>query len=126
MQTSTAARRRALVIGSSMAGLFATALLRRAGWEADVFERSPIELFGRGAGIVTHEELLDALELSGASLRDLGITVKERVALGRNGEVIDRVDFEQIVTSWDPLNHDLMSVEQTGSGVSARIRQWAG
>jgi 2-polyprenyl-6-methoxyphenol hydroxylase-like FAD-dependent oxidoreductase len=66
-----------------MAGLFATALLRRAGWEADVFERSPIELFGRGAGIVTHEELLEALELSGASLKDLGITVKERVALGR-------------------------------------------
>jgi 2-polyprenyl-6-methoxyphenol hydroxylase-like FAD-dependent oxidoreductase len=134
MQTSAAAKRRALVIGSSMAGLFATALLRRAGWEADVFERSPIELFGRGAGIVTHEELLEALELSGASLKDLGITVKERVALGRNGEVIDRVDFEQIVTSWDRLhqimrsvipdnhhhlNHDLVSVEQTMSGVSA-------
>src|ERR1700751_4463511 len=134
MQTSAAATRRVVVIGSSVVGLFATALLRRAGWEADVFERSPIELFGRGAGIVTHEELLEALELSGASLRDLGITVKERVALGRTGEVIDRVDFEQIVTSWDRLhqimrnvipdnhhhlNHDLVWVDQTASGVSA-------
>ena len=40
MQTSAAAKGRALVIGSSMAGLFATALLRRAGWEADVFEEA--------------------------------------------------------------------------------------
>ena len=38
--------RRALVIGASMGGLFATALLRRAGWDAQVYERTPVELFG--------------------------------------------------------------------------------
>lgn len=63
--------RRALVIGASMGGLFATALLQRVGWDAEVYERTPVELFGRGAGISTHDELLQVLELSGASLRDL-------------------------------------------------------
>jgi 2-polyprenyl-6-methoxyphenol hydroxylase-like FAD-dependent oxidoreductase len=128
--------RRALVIGASMAGLFATALLRRAGWDAEVYERTPVELFGRGAGIVTHDELLEALELSGASLRDLGITVDERIALDRDGRVIERLPFTQIVTSWDRLHqimratvpddahhlgHDLVAIEQTTEGVTARF-----
>lgn len=60
---SRRAGRRAVVIGGSMSGLFTAALLRRAGWDADVFERSPVELVGRGAGITAHPELLDVLEL---------------------------------------------------------------
>ncbi len=128
--------RRALVIGGSMAGLFATALLRRSGWDAEVYERTPVELFGRGAGIVTHDELLRALELSGASLHDLGITVNERIALDRDGGVIERLPFTQIVTSWDRLHqvmratvpddshhldHDLVAIEQTMDGVTVRF-----
>jgi 2-polyprenyl-6-methoxyphenol hydroxylase-like FAD-dependent oxidoreductase len=128
--------RRALVIGASMAGLFATALLRRAGWDAQVYERTPVELFGRGAGITTQDELLHALALSGASLHDLGITVHERIALDRSGEVIERLPFEQIVTSWDRLHqimratipddihhlgHDLVAVVQTADDVVARF-----
>ncbi|TMJ68991.1 MAG: hypothetical protein E6G80_14660 [Alphaproteobacteria bacterium] len=35
------AARRALVIGGSLGGLFAAHLLRRAGWDALVFERNP-------------------------------------------------------------------------------------
>jgi 2-polyprenyl-6-methoxyphenol hydroxylase-like FAD-dependent oxidoreductase len=76
------------------------------------------------------------LELSGASLRDLGITVHERIALNRDGEVVERLPFEQIMTSWDRLHqimratipnsvhhldHDLVSVEQTSDGVVARF-----
>jgi 2-polyprenyl-6-methoxyphenol hydroxylase-like FAD-dependent oxidoreductase len=93
--------RRALVIGASMGDLFATALLRRAGWDAQVYERTPVELFGRGAGISTQAELLQVLDLSGASLHNLGITVRERIALNRDGEVVERLAFEQIMTSWD-------------------------
>ncbi len=133
---SSSKPRRALVIGGSMAGLFATALLRRSGWDAEVYERTPVELFGRGAGIVTHDELLRALELSGASLHDLGIMVNERIALDRNGDVVERLSFKQIVTSWDRLHqvmratvpddihhldHDLVAVEQTMEGVTARF-----
>ena len=49
-----------------MSGLFSAAFLRQIGWDADVYERSPVELVGRGAGITTHPELLEALEQSGA------------------------------------------------------------
>jgi len=134
--TASHEHRRALIIGASMAGLFATALLRRAGWDAQVYERTPTELFGRGAGIVTHDELLQALELSGASLSDLGITVEERIALGHHGDVLERLPFRQIVTSWDRLHqvmratvpddahhldHDLVAIEQTTERVTARF-----
>ena len=47
--------RRAIVIGGSIAGLFVGAFLRRIGWRVDVYERSSIELIGRGVGIfATH------------------------------------------------------------------------
>ena len=56
---------RAVVIGGSMAGIFAALLLRRAGWAVDVYERIGAELAGRGAGIVTHRELFDVLGNAG-------------------------------------------------------------
>src|SRR5689334_5116757 len=77
--------RRAVIIGGSMSGLFTAAFLRRIGWDVDVFERSPVELVGRGAGITTHPELLEALEASGAGTRDLGVTVERRITLDRSG-----------------------------------------
>ena len=45
-----------------MSGLFSAAFLRQIGWDVDVYERSRVELVGRGAGITTHPELLQALE----------------------------------------------------------------
>jgi 2-polyprenyl-6-methoxyphenol hydroxylase-like FAD-dependent oxidoreductase len=48
-------KRRAVVIGGSIAGLFVGAFLRRIGWQVDIYERSSIELIGRGVGIfATH------------------------------------------------------------------------
>ncbi len=86
-----------------MSGLFAAAFLRKVGWDVDVYERSPVELVGRGAGITTHPELLAALELSGAGTRDLGITVERRIAIDRKGRIIAEKHFPQILTSWDRL-----------------------
>ena len=71
-----------------MSGLFTAAFLRQIGWQADVYERSGVELVGRGAGITTHPELLAALEASGAGTRELGVTVDKRIALDLRGEVI--------------------------------------
>ena len=95
--------RRAVAIGGSMSGLFAAAFLRKIGWQVDVFERSPVELVGRGAGITTHPELIEALELSGAGTRDLGIMVERRIAIDRKGRVIADKPFPQMLTSWDRL-----------------------
>jgi len=92
-----------VAIGGSMSGLFAAAFLRQVGWEVDVYERSPVELVGRGAGITTHPELLAALEASGAGTRDLGITVERRIAIDRKGRVIADKPLPQILTSWDRL-----------------------
>jgi len=103
MKPRSRGRRRAIAIGGSMSGLFAAAFLRKIGWDVDVYERSPVELVGRGAGITTHPELLEALELSGAGTRDLGITVERRIAIDRKGRVIADKPFPQILTSWDRL-----------------------
>ncbi len=40
------------IIGGSMSGLFAGLMLRRHGFEVDIYERVESELSGRGAGIV--------------------------------------------------------------------------
>lgn len=126
--------RRAIVIGGSMSGLFAASLLHKAGWQTDVYERSDVELRGRGAGIVTHPDLIQSLERSGAQLKDLGITVHERVALDSGGNVIERLPYEQIVTSWDRLHqivratippgthhlgYNLKAIEQDATSVTA-------
>src|SRR5262249_33488903 len=95
--------RRAVIIGGSMSGLFSAAFLRRIGWAVDVFERSPVELVGRGAGITTHPELIEALEKSGAGMRDLGIQVAKRITIDRLGRVIGERPLRQILTSWDRL-----------------------
>lgn len=86
-----------------MSGLFTAAFLRQIGWEVDVFERSPVELVGRGAGITTHPELLEALEASGAGTRELGVEVDKRITIDRQGRVLGERSLPQILTSWDRL-----------------------
>src|SRR3979409_665763 len=95
--------RRAIIIGGSMSGLFSAAFLRQVGWDCDVYERSGVELVGRGAGITTHPELLEALEKSGAGTRELGIEVEKRITIDRQGRVIGERTLRQILTSWDRL-----------------------
>ena len=85
-----------------MSGLFAAAFLRQIGWRVDVYERSAVELVGRGAGITTHPELIDALTKSGAGTesRHRG---GERIALDRQGRITGERPLRQILTSWDRL-----------------------
>jgi 2-polyprenyl-6-methoxyphenol hydroxylase-like FAD-dependent oxidoreductase len=103
MASSQSRSRRAVIVGGSMSGLFTAAFLRRIGWDVDVFERSPVELVGRGAGITTHPELLQALESSGAGTRDLGIEVAKRITIDQQGRVIGERPLRQVLTSWDRL-----------------------
>jgi 2-polyprenyl-6-methoxyphenol hydroxylase-like FAD-dependent oxidoreductase len=95
--------RRAIIIGGSMSGLFSAAFLRQIGWEVDVYERSRVELVGRGAGITGHPELFQALEASGAGTKDLGVEVPKRIAVDRDGRVTDERPLRQIMTSWDRM-----------------------
>src|SRR5258708_22777229 len=90
---------RAIIIGGSMSGLFTAAFLRQIGWDVDVYERSPVELVGRGAGIASHPELLEALERSGAGTRNLGIEVEKRITVDREGRVIAEPHLRHILSS---------------------------
>ena len=101
--SSRRAKRRAVIIGGSMSGLFTAAFLRQIGWDVDVYERSSVELVGRGAGITGHPELLAALEASGAGTKDLGVEVPKRIAIDREGRVTDERPLRQVLTSWDRL-----------------------
>jgi 2-polyprenyl-6-methoxyphenol hydroxylase-like FAD-dependent oxidoreductase len=129
--------RRALVIGGSMAGLFAALYLRRGGWLVDVFERSPVALTGRGAGIMTHPEMREALaELGLEAGQDFGVPVPGRIVLDRAGNEVGRKALPQIATSWNRLfemlgaavgvssyhpGRDLVRVVQDARGVIARF-----
>ncbi len=91
----------AIIIGGSMAGLFAAIGLRSHGWKVDVYERSAGDLINRGAGIATHHELYDALRKAGVALRDeMGVHSKGRIMFDVSGEVIGRLDMPQLMSSW--------------------------
>jgi 2-polyprenyl-6-methoxyphenol hydroxylase-like FAD-dependent oxidoreductase len=131
--TEKSYKRRAVVIGGSIAGLFVGAFLRRIGWQVDIYERSSIELIGRGVGIfATHLELLEALDKCGAGTVDIGVIVYKRITFDLRGDVIAEKPLLQIVTSWDRLRQVLLKAidrqryhfghvferaEQDGSGV---------
>lgn len=98
------ARRRALIIGGSLGGLFAANLLLRAGWDVEVFERVGEALAGRGAGIVTHDELFDALRRAGATIdATIGCETRSRVTLDHEGRVIAELPLRQILTAWSRM-----------------------
>lgn len=99
--------RRAIICGGSIGGLFCEAMLRRAGWETVVLERSRSELSGRGAGIVTHDILRRLIEAAGAPTDDLGVEVADRVAFDIDGARVATLPLPQIVTSWDRV-HSLL------------------
>ncbi len=127
-------KRSAIIIGGSMSGLFSAAFLRGVGWEVDVYERSRVELVGRGAGLVVHPELIEALNACGAGTRDLGVEVEKRLTLDRAGCITGERALRQTVTSWDllqgllranvdpahyHLGHAFERVEQDGNRVRA-------
>lgn len=106
--------RHAIIAGGSIGGLFAATALLRAGWTVDVFERTDVELSGRGAGIVTHDTLIEALRSVGADLADLGVQVQERTAFDKAGNRVSVLPYPQIVTSWDRVHSILRALIPEG------------
>ncbi|SDI45692.1 2-polyprenyl-6-methoxyphenol hydroxylase [Bradyrhizobium sp. Rc2d] len=88
-----------------MAGLFAALLLRRQGWNVDVYERIGAELAGRGAGIVTHRELFEVLGRAGidTDAAAVGVVVPGRRVLDRSGRIVGELGLRQVLTSWGHL-----------------------
>lgn len=95
---------RALVIGGSLGGLFAANLLHRQGWDVQVYEQAGEALAARGAGIITHPDLFDALKRIGIPIDDsFGVDIAGRVAFDRSGAAVGTLDIKQCLTTWGRL-----------------------
>jgi len=93
-----------IVVGGSLGGLFAANILLKQGHDVTLLEKTTGLLNGRGAGIVTHNALADALCEAGIPANDsLGVLVKKRVTLGHQGQRLADMDLPQILTSWSRL-----------------------
>lgn len=101
--------------GGSIGGLFAALALRKAGWDVIVLERTDVELSGRGAGIVTHDILEEALVHVGAGTEALGVAVSERVAYDIAGDRVAAIEFPQVVTSWERIHGILRALMPDGT-----------
>lgn len=129
--------RRVLVVGGSLGGLLVANLLARGGWDVEVFEQSSKELTGRGAGIISHPELFEALRRIGVPLDEgYGVDVPLRTTHDRRGATVATLHLRQIFTTWGRL-HQLLreafpraryhfgaafaGLEQDGNGVTARF-----
>src|SRR5262249_48384533 len=127
--------RRALIIGGSLGGLLAAHLLRRAGWEATIFERNPDDLTGRGAGISTHPQLLEILARIGIDFDEsMGVKLDTILCFDQSGRIYLKETTRRTMSSWgrlyrslrDPwpsenyrLDASLIRLEQDAEGVTA-------
>ena len=95
---------KALIIGGSLGGLLAANMLRATGWQVQVFERVGDDLASRGAGIGTHEELLDIMDRIGARVdTSIGVHPESRTCLDLNGKVLHKIPRPRILSSWGRL-----------------------
>jgi len=119
-----------------MSGLLAGIMLKRHGWDVDIFERVQTELAGRGAGIVAQAELIARMNALGLDTRDLGVAMSTRKILDRAGRVIATIECPQVLTAWErvyrvlrdafPPQHyhrgrGVKAFEQTERGVLAHL-----
>lgn len=107
-------KRRAIVCGGSIGGLFAALLLGKRGWDVTVLERNATELSGRGAGIVTHDLLCRLLVAAGGATENLGVAVEHRVVYALDGSEVMRAALPQVVTSWDRVHSMLRALVPEG------------
>jgi 2-polyprenyl-6-methoxyphenol hydroxylase-like FAD-dependent oxidoreductase len=96
--------KRAIVIGGSLAGLFAGTLLRSIGWQVDIYERSPHTLDSRGGGIVLQPDVVEAFQRAGVAYQaPLGVVAHERYYLNQDGSIAQPMPMRQTLTSWNLL-----------------------
>src|ERR1700739_4966217 len=101
-------KRRALVIGGSLGGLIVAHLLRSVGWDAVVYERNAEDLISRGAGIGTHQHLIDILRRVGIAFDDsMGVRVGKVLCLDRDGNIVLEKETARVMSGWARLYRSL-------------------
>jgi 2-polyprenyl-6-methoxyphenol hydroxylase-like FAD-dependent oxidoreductase len=109
------------IVGGSLGGLFAAALLSKSGHDVTVYERSAHGLDGRGAGLVPQQEIFDILaELGEDQAAAIGVVARERIFLDQTGRIVERNPTPQTQISWDLLYRtvrSLVSADRYRSGI---------
>lgn len=108
-------RPRVVIVGGSLGGLTAALVLRDAGCQVEVFERSSAALNSRGAGIVLHPMTVRYF-LENQVLDPDRISTSARLLryLAADGRVIDESSCGYLFTAWNTLYRALL--EQLGTG----------
>ena len=95
-------KRRALIIGGSLGGLFAGNLLRQVGWDVSIFERSAHDLDSRGGGIVLQPEVVEVFRRASVDIQaiNLGVRSKYRTVFRPDDSIQSKHLAPQTQTSW--------------------------
>lgn len=101
---------RAVVIGGSIGGLTAALLLRRLGFDVDVYERTPTDLDGRGGGIVLQPDTLRwFVECSEQHPETVSTSTHFVQYLGADNQVLHREQAPWSYTSWGTFYRALLA-----------------
>lgn len=112
MITNTSlSKRKAIVIGGSLGGLFSGNMLKKIGWEVDIYERSKHDLDSRGGGIVLQPDVVEIMrqtDLDTASI-DLGVKSRYRTVFRPDGTLLSQQFAPQTQTSWSLIYSSMKS-----------------
>jgi 2,6-dihydroxypyridine 3-monooxygenase len=101
---------RAIVVGGSIGGLTSALLLRKLGFEVDVFERTPTQLDNRGGGIVLQPITMKWFGgHSARQIQELSTKSSRLRYLGPGNEVVYEEPVEWRYTSWGTVYRALLS-----------------
>lgn len=123
---------RAIVAGGSIGGLFAAHYLIKLGFDVEVYERTGEELAGRGAGIMTHPELMAALAGIGIEPGEsVGVPIATRITVDHQGDWVGSLPLPQVASAWGRIYRILRRVfpdahYHHGIGVDAVLRHEGG
>jgi 2,6-dihydroxypyridine 3-monooxygenase len=101
---------RAIVVGGSIGGLTSALLLRKLGFDVDVFERTPTQLDNRGGGIVLQPITMKWFDRHSArQIHELSTQSSRLRYLGPGNEVVYEEPVDWRYTSWGTVYRALLS-----------------
>lgn len=128
---------RVAIAGGSLTGLTAALVLRDAGCDVEVYERSATLLEGRGVGIVLHPATVRYLGCrEGIDVSEVSSSASWHRYIDRSGAVVSEVRRRYRFTAYNTLyrhllaafgaeryhlDHRVEDFEQTGDGVEVRV-----